>query len=177
MTSPIQVEPVRLLVGAIYQPEGAPLDKARSLLESVYGPVEAVSPTWPFDLSDYYDAEMGSGLERIFWSFARPIPPETLPVLKQAVAAVERELRPPGAPRAVNLDPMLLDHQKIVLASFKGAGQKLYLGNGVWADFVLRFHKGSWKHFDWTFPDFRDTRYHAFLTQVRDRYLRERARI
>lgn len=170
MTTPIQVEPVRLLVACLSSP-GAPLAETRRALEDAHGRVEAESADWPFDVTDYYAAEMGGPLARRFWSFEALVPPESLVHVKHHAATLEDRLRA-GGKRRVNLDPLYLDHHKVVLASFKEAGHKLYVGCGVWADLTLRFHKGRWQPFEWTFPDFRDGRYDEFLTAVRRRYLR-----
>lgn len=86
-------------------------------------------------------------------------------------AGIESALATPGGGRRVNLDPFYLDHHKFVLASFKQAGHRIYLRRGVWADLALRFHRGRWQAFDWTFPDFRDDRYHPFLSRVRADHL------
>ncbi len=170
MTTPIQVAPVRLLVACLFAP-GAPLDEARAALQAAYGEVEEESRDWAFDVTDYYRAEMGPGLSRRFWSFETLVQPESIVHVKHYAATVEDRLRA-GGHRRVNLDPLYLDHHKIVLASFKEAGHKIHLGLGVWADPTMRFHKARWQPFEWTFPDFRDGRYDAFLSGVRRRYLR-----
>ncbi len=170
MTAPASPEPALFGIACLAGPS-APIEEARREIENLRGPLAQSSATHPFDITDYYIPEMGTGLERTLWVLENPAPVESLPDLKHHCAAIETSLRHPGRGRRVNLDPFYLDHRKVVLASFKGAGHKIYLTRGVWADLTLRFHRGRWQFFEWSFPDFRDDRYHPFLTQVRERYL------
>ncbi len=78
-----------------------------------------------------------------------------------------------GGCRRVNLDVGYLDHAKIVLGSLKCAGQKIHLGDGVYADLIARFRDGRYQPFEWTFPDFRDGRYDGELAAIRDEYRRQ----
>ena len=78
--------------------------------------------------------------------------------------------------RRVNIDPGYMDFHKLVLASVKFLGQKIYLGKGVYADPTLYYDKG-WKPYDWGFPDFRDGRYNDFLTLVRRAYRQKLRRL
>ena len=71
----------------------------------------------------------------------------------------------------MNLDPGYLDHNKILLASAKEEGQKVYLGDGIYADLMGRYSGGRYQPFDWTFPDFRDGRYDDELGEVRRQFL------
>ncbi len=168
LMSPDAPDSVRLLVACLYAPS-ADLDATRESLEARLGPVERTSQSWPFDVTDYYEPEMGPGLMRLFWSFEELIPPDRLPEIKSICTQIEPR------PRTVNLDPMYLDHHKLLLASGKAAGQKVYLGQGIWGDIVLRFHQGGWSPLEWSFPDFVDERYHDFLGGIRRRYLEVRA--
>ena len=61
-----------------------------------------------------------------------------------------------------------------MLASLKPAGQKIYLGSGVYADLVGRYAGSRYRPFEWTFPDFRDGRHDAELAVLRRLYLRQR---
>ena len=55
----------------------------------------------------------------------------------------------------------------------KGAGQKIYLSNGIYADLVARYAQGLYQPFAWTFPDFKDGRYDVELGQLRALYLHQ----
>ena len=57
--------------------------------------------------------------------------------------------------------------------SEKGAGQKIYLGDGIWADLVGRYRAGRYQAFEWTFPDFRYGRYDRKVAEIRRRDLAE----
>jgi hypothetical protein len=59
----------------------------------------------------------------------------------------------------------------MLFSDLHGAGQKIYLGEGVWADMVARYRQGRYQPFEWTFPDFRDGRYDRELNTIRRTYL------
>jgi hypothetical protein len=150
----------------------ASLKRTVDMLQSRWGDIDFAGTDHPFDMTDYYEPEMGTGLSRRLVSFFRLVPPESLCEAKHICNEIEDQMS--GAKgRLVNLDVGYLDHNKIVLASFKGAGQKIYLGHGVWADMVARYRKGQYCPFEWTFPDFRDGRYDRELLQIRNIYLKQ----
>ncbi|MBI2192994.1 MAG: DUF4416 family protein [Planctomycetes bacterium] len=169
MASVESPKPVKLFIAALWR-DPACLHEARRHLSERFGAVDYESPAVPFDLTDYYEAEMGTGLQRSFLSLARPVPPDLLPAVKLFTNGLESRLAGPSGRRSVNLDPGYLDASKVVLASAKYGPQKIYLGQGIWADFTLRYQKGRFHPFEWTFPDFRDSRYDAFLLRIRELY-------
>jgi len=158
-------ELVQPFVTALFREEEA-LAAARTLLPDQWGVVDFESPRFPFDVTDYYEREMGSGLHRLFWSFPLLVPPDTLPDWKRATLDVERRLSVEGR-RTVNLDPGYIDACKVVLASKKYNGPKVYLRDGVYADVILLYERGTWKPTPWCFPDFRDNRYARPLLEIR----------
>jgi hypothetical protein len=172
-----QPDGVKLLCGLIAARESW-LDRAGRELIARFGPADAVSETWPFDLTDYYAGEMGPSLRRRFLAFERLVGPETLVAAKRATNDIERQLAAelPDAPaRPVNLDPGYLTQAKLVLASCKDFAHRVYLGEGVHAEVTLIYRRDGWRPLPWTFPDFATDRYHEFLTHCRG-MLREQLR-
>ena len=165
MARPCDAEPVKLFVAAIYAREDA-LRAAVRLMESAWGEIDHTGADRHFDLTDYYEPEMGKNLRRRLFSFRKLFPPERLGEAKHVANDIEDKFAAENA-RIINLDVGYLDLNKIVLASFKGAGQKIYLGGGAWADMTARYRGGRYQPFEWTFPDFRDGRYDEELRTIR----------
>lgn len=165
--------PVNLFCGLISNDPGL-MKRAVRLLEQHQGPTDVVSEIWPFDMTEYYTAEMGEDLQRQFVSFARLIEPGELPSIKILTNSLERrvnhDLGLPEEQRRVNLDPGYLTLSKIVLATTKDFSHRLYLGNGIYAESTLHFENGRWVAWPWTYPDYADERYHAFFEQLRESY-------
>lgn len=171
MAKPEGADPVKLIVAVLWAPSDA-LQKAVTELSSYWGEIDFAGVDHPFDITGYYEKEMGPNLNRRLLSFLKLVPPDTLCRAKHLCNGIEERLAGEKG-RLVNLDVGYLDHNKVVLASFKGAGQKIYLGEGVWADLVARYRKGRYRPLEWTFPDFRDDRYSQELLGIRWTYLKQ----
>ncbi len=76
-------------------------------------------------------------------------------------------------PRPVNLDPGIIEPSKLVLATTKNYSHRIYIGNKMFAEVTLIYEKGSWQHFDYTYPDYRQPAYHDFFTKVRNRLVEQ----
>jgi hypothetical protein len=177
MADPQLPDPVKLIVAVLWADAGA-RDMAIARLGEHWGEVDFVGPDRPFDATEYYVPEMGPGLFRRLLAFGTLIAPETIGEAKRVCNAIEAELAADGK-RRVNLDIGYLDHNKLVLASAKNAGQKIHLGGGIYADLIARYKAGRYQPFEWTFPDFKDGRYDPELATIRQRYreqLRQRKR-
>jgi hypothetical protein len=162
-------DPVLRFVAVLWR-EPEVLKLAIDRMQQLWGQILLHGPDRPFDLTNYYEAEMGSPISRRMIGFCDLASPIDLPADKRRAIVIEDEFRHFGS-RRVNLDVGYLDHNKIVLASVKSAGQKIYLGQGVYADLVARYAHGRYQPFEWTFPDFKDGRYDAELKELRRHYL------
>ena len=171
MAEPLSPPPVKLICGIIAA--GAELlDAAGEALVEAIGPADLVSQTWPFDLTDYYHAQMGRPLWRRFVSFARLADPGELAALKRRTNQIEADFARRCAgrpPRPVNLDVGYIEPAKLVLASMKNFSHRIYLADGVYAEITLQYRKGRWEKLPWTFPDYASGRYDEFLTAARER--------
>lgn len=167
------VDPVKLFAAVLYRDE-EPLCLARAALVKKFGEEDFVGEPVEFCHTDFYEKEMGSPLLRVFISYSKLVMPDELLTAKLESARIEEELAGTGGRRRVNIDPGILDYQKVVLASFKFQGQKIYLGSRVWADLTLYYRKGGWSVFEWTFPDFKTGVYDKTLLEIRRIYKRQR---
>jgi len=172
MARPQEPPLVKLIVAVLYaEPEH--LETTRSALAQFFGDIDYTSKVFPFEVTDYYAAEMGGPLFRIFYGFHKLIDPGTLSTIKLTTNQLEAQLADEGR-RKVNLDPGYLDTDKFVLASAKHNAQKIYLAHGIWADPTLRYEKGKYLPYPWSFPDFRSGHYQETFMRLRDIYKKQR---
>lgn len=164
-------EPLKYFVALLWA-DASVLPDAYTRLVERFGATDFESVDREFDQTDYYETEMGPNLQRRLVAFEALRAPQQLAEAKLACNVIEQSLA--GAKgRRVNLDVGYLDHNKIVLASAKEAGQKIYLAFGIYADLVARYAHGRYQPFAWTFPDFKDGRYDKDLAVLRARYLHQ----
>lgn len=168
--------PVKLICGVLFAGRVC-LDLVEQALVSLFGQIDVRSQTWPFDYTSYYDQETGPHIGRVFLAFRELADPGTLADVKVRTNALERELAErvgSAVPRPVNLDPGYIDSAKLVLATTKDYGHRVYVGQGIYAEVTLCFRKGSFEPWPWTYPDYRSESYRRFFMQVRQRYLEQR---
>lgn len=160
----------RLICGILAIDEVA-LGRAVDALAAMFGHIEQAGPIWPFSATDYYADEMGDHLLRRFVSFAGDFSQERLPAVKRATNELESRLcaelgRPPQR-RPVNLDPGYIELSRLVLATTKDHGHRIYLGEGIYAEVTLRYFRRRWTAWPWTYPDYAASTYHEFFDTVR----------
>ena len=142
-------------------------------LEERFGRIDYRGPAHPFTGTDYYEDEMGPDLNRFIISFEPLRQATEIVQAKLDTAAIEEDLAGPRG-RRVNIDPGYMDYYKIVLASYKEGPQKIYLGDGVYADPILLFYEGEYAPLQWTFPDFKAGVYREEFLAIRALYKKAR---
>ncbi len=165
---PSEPTPVKLFCGVLYTDEDL-LQEAKALLIKKYGDIDYQSDKFAFNISDYYRPEMGWPIYRIFWSFARFINPKEIARIKVECNEIEDQLAVKNN-RKVNSDPGYMDYDKVVLASSKYNGQKVYLDFGIYADLTLHYEKGNYFPYPWSFPDFKSGQYNKTFLRIREIY-------
>ncbi|MBC7223348.1 MAG: DUF4416 family protein [Anaerolineae bacterium] len=166
-----QPKPVKLIV-SILAGDPALLDEAEALLRDAFGPVDYRSDLLPFDHTTYYEPEMGPGLKRRIVAFQRLVDPGDLAAIKRQTNAME-ERWAVGGKRRVNLDPGYVSLAKLVLATTKNHGHRIYLGQGIYAEVTLQYRSGRFQPWPWTYPDYASEVYCRMFGEIRARYLEQ----
>ncbi len=165
---PGKPDPVKLFCGVLHH-DSLLWSQAKKELTERFGPIDFESRAYSFDVTTYYEEEMGQGLVRQFVCFERLIDPGEIAEIKLFTNEVEDHFLTEGK-RPVNLDPGYMDFQKLILASAKPGGYKVYHSQGIWADPTLYYEKGRFHEFHWGFPDFRSGQYNEDLLEIRRLY-------
>jgi hypothetical protein len=152
--------------GMMYSDESV-FEHAQKMLESEFGTVEKISAPYDFAFTDYYEKEMGRGLEKRFVVFKKTIDRGALADIKIFTNRVEKELSVDGK-RRINIDPGYLTRTSLVLATTKEVPHRIYLKDGIFAEVALLFRRGGCNHLDWTYPDFKRQKTCEFFLDVRN---------
>ena len=168
-------KPVKLIIGIL----AADKNSLQAGLESTiaqFGIEDILSPVWPFTQTEYYKDQTGDNILRQFVSFDKLIDPGRLSKIKLKTNDIEEKLAKKLAllfPRPVNLDPGMIEPAKLILASTKNFSHRIYIGDNIYAELTLSYCKGEWESYKYTFPDYKETRYHEFFSGVRDRLVEQ----
>jgi hypothetical protein len=162
-------KPVKLLVSA-FAPSEALLQEAKEALEAEWGAIDFESELLPFDHTPYYEREFGPGLVRRIWTFEPLVDPGNLPTIKLRTNELEQRRAVDGR-RQVNLDPGYVSMAKLVLATTKNHGHRIYVGQGIYAEVTLQYRDGAYRPWPWTYPDYATRVYCALFEDIRRRYI------
>lgn len=168
-------KPVKLIIGILAANEAA-LAAAVMAISKSFGVIDLASDVWPFTQTDYYKDEIGSNALRQFVSIENLIDPGKLAQIKHDTNSLEQQLADSlnlSLSRPVNLDPGFIEPSKLILASTKNFSHRIYIGNKMYAEVTLMYEKGGWRHFEFTFPDYKQSCYQDFLTKVRTRLMEQ----
>ena len=140
-------------------------------LSPILSEIDARSEVVPWIASKFYEREMGRGLLRRFVSFSVLQSPENLAEIKLQTQRIEDNYRIVAAGRRVNLDPGYIDAFKLVLASTKNAGQRIYLRSGIYGEATLLYHDAAFHGLEYSYRDYLWPESLASFMQMRARYL------
>lgn len=163
---------VKLIMGFIFKEEDI-LNKAKLYLENRFGKIDFESKALPFRYTAYYEKEFGSDLKRKFVTFQKLIFPENLATIKIATNMIEDRLSTSKGCRLINIDPGYIDLAKLILASTKDYKHRIYLKQGIFAEVTLFYQKGSFRSWQWSYPDYRTSEYVAIFNHIRGIYAQQ----
>ncbi len=164
--------PAKLFMSMITAEETI-LQKGMGDLAEIFGKIDFISDTLPFNFTDYYTREMGDDLFRRFITFASLIPRTLLPEIKQRTNHLEEKYSNPVGHRKINIDPGYLCLEHIILATTKGYTHRPYLREGIYADLTLIYRHKSYEPLEWTYPDYRQSEIIELFNQFRKTYLED----
>jgi len=147
------------------------LDKAIKTITQQFGQILEETETFNLPYSSYYEKEMGSNLVKKFIVVDKFIQKDKLVEVKHFSEKVEQDLSE-GGNRTVNIDPLYIDNDQIVVATSKYRGNRIYLRDGVFAELELWYHHKSFQPFLWTYLDYKEKI--PFFNQVREIVLRKK---
>jgi len=165
--------PVKLIIGMIAADKSL-FSAVEDPLSQKFGTVDFHSEIMPFDYTDYYAKEMGADLMREFVSFKKLIQPEELVEIKFFTNDLEKEfLHADTDGRWINLDPGYVSAAKLILASTKDHIHRVYLRNGIYAEITLKMERGTFRAWQWTYPDYRSEKYIDIFNKIRQMYMEQ----
>lgn len=162
-----------LLVAAVFSRHAEAILWAKNQLQQDFGPVGMESEAFSFHHTSYYETSMGADLRKQFFAFTNLVAEDCLPDVKRKTIALEQELADQKLypeTRPVNIDPGILTLGKFLLATTKDQAHRIYLRDGIYAEVTLRYQAGAFHPWPWTYADYREPGYHAFLLQAREFY-------
>jgi len=164
--------PVKLFIGMI-SPKTKLADRVKVTLKRKFGEIDLESNTIDFDFTDYYKKEIGKNLVRQFIGFGKLIDPCRLASIKIFTNKLEEEFARKDKSRTINLDPGYITESNLILATTKGFQHRIYLNRGIFAEVTLKYQKGDFRPYDWTYPDYKTEDYRNFFKKLREIYRKQ----
>ncbi len=144
-----------------------PIESVLARLEELWGAIEAVQGPLAFSFTDYYYPEMGGPLLRRFVSFKPLFDREELVNRKLQAMRIEEESSEEGK-RRINIDPGYLTLGQLILSTTKDRDQRIYLGQGIFAEVTLRYSKHQYHTYPWTYRDYASPEYQQIFLRMRE---------
>ena len=169
MNRPQTPKPAKLVIGFFLKEKDLVVPVVKALVDK-FGPVDIVSPWFPFNFTTYYEAEMGAPLFRRMLAFETMIKQSALSDIKLTTNDLELEYSK-NSKRMINLDPGYMLRERFVLATGKNYSHRIYIGKRIYADLTLIYIKGRFRKLPWTYPDYAEQNMLTYLERVRNKYV------
>lgn len=161
------------LVSGLLSADSQLLESSKKILQKYYGPIDLESSIVPFDFTNYYDKELGSGILRQFVSFSKLICPESISKIKLNTIHIEKKKFSVDCNRKVNIDPGFIALDKLVVVTTKDATYRVYLGRKIYAQSMLYFQDKTYNDWPWTYQDYKTEIAIKFFNNVREIYRKQ----
>ncbi|MDX9787001.1 MAG: DUF4416 family protein [Desulfobacterales bacterium] len=168
MSQPQPPQSAKLVIGLFTRQKDLFHPIAAALSER-FGAIDMISSWFPFDYTNYYETEMGTGLFRRMVVFKQLIGQDALSTIKLATNTIEKDYCESGK-RRVNIDPGYLLLERFVLATGKNFAHRIYIGHHIYADLTLIYTQGNFQTLPWTYPDYAGDEMIGFLKKVRKKF-------
>jgi hypothetical protein len=159
------VEPARLFLALMWS-AACDVEAVEAELQERYGRARYCAGPLCFAATDYYEKEMWSGLRKSYRVYGGDFDRVLLPGTKTYTNGLEERFSVDGR-RTCNLDPGYLSRDKLALASTKDFFHRLYLGEGIFGETTLHFREGRFRHFSWTYDDYKHPEVLKMLVRAR----------
>ncbi len=131
------------------------LEIAEQKIQKDFSEIISETEEYTTTYSKYYEKEMGKNLVKKFVVVDKIIQKDELIRLKKYSQMLEKELSIADN-RNVNIDPLYLDLDQVVVATSKWRGNRIYIGENVFAELELWYHHKSFQPFLWTYLDYKE---------------------
>ena len=155
--------------GILYN-EKVNLKDVEDIIQKYYGSIIFKSDIFEFTETSYYDDEIGKPIYRVFYAINKLIEQDKIIELKLLSNKLEDEYFSDFGRRKVNIDPGYLTKAKVVLPTTKNFQHRIYLGRGIYAEVTLRWRRGNFGEWEWTFKDYKRKESINFFNRLREYY-------
>ena len=124
-------------------------------IEKFYGDFILQSDIFQLPYSSYYIKEMGQPLFKKFVLTDFAADELKLVGIKKHTDFLEKKFSIDGN-RTVNIDPIIIDKEKVVVATRKFRGNRIKVDKDVYMELELWYHNKSFQPFPWTYLDYKE---------------------
>ncbi|MEO0070368.1 MAG: DUF4416 family protein [candidate division WOR-3 bacterium] len=160
------MKPARLIIGILARHPDL-INQVQPVLTQEFGPIIVKSPNLSWNFSRYYEDELGPDITRCWVCHSPLVAPDSLLAFKKRTITIENAFRDEQGRRTLNLDPGILTLHNLVLATTKDYAHRVCLGEGIYAEVTLIYHKGRFEPLLWTYPDYKTETCLTFLGTCR----------